>query len=166
MLVTIFMVKLFGKTDSQRPAGPSIGLTVTNGVFLSTCLHYQEWVPQGCYRTHRISGQCSHQLQNRLLFYRLNCVCLSVCLSVYLSDCVAFTLKHILCCVIWMAHLIWRVDLHVSETSVSNRTIPGARSEACPLGMQATPSSIPTSDSSFRGDLAMKKFLCPFSLFR
>ena len=45
---------------------------------------------------------------------------------------------------------------------------PGAvaRSEACPLGMQAAPISIPTSGTFFRGDLVMKKFLRPFSLFR
>ena len=36
---------------------------------------------------------------------------------------------------------------------------PGAvaRSEACPLGMQAAPSSIPTSGTFFRRDLVMKK---------
>ena len=39
-----------------------------------------------------------------------------------------------------------------------------ARSEACPLGMQAAPSSIPTSGTFFGGDLVMKKFLRPFSL--
>ena len=35
---------------------------------------------------------------------------------------------------------------------------PGAvaRSEACPLGMQAAPSSMPTSGTFFRGDLVMK----------
>ena len=33
-----------------------------------------------------------------------------------------------------------------------------ARSEACPLGMQAAPNSIPTSGTFFRGDLVMKKF--------
>ena len=41
-----------------------------------------------------------------------------------------------------------------------------ARSEASPLGMQAAPSSIPTSGTFFRGDLVMKTFLRPFSLFR
>ena len=36
---------------------------------------------------------------------------------------------------------------------------PGAvaRSEDCPLGMQAVPSSIPASDTFFHGDLVMKK---------
>ena len=34
-----------------------------------------------------------------------------------------------------------------------------ARSEACPLGMQAAPSSIPTSGTFFRGYLVMKKIL-------
>ena len=33
-----------------------------------------------------------------------------------------------------------------------------ARLEACLLGMQAVPSSIPTSGTFFRGDLVMKKF--------
>ena len=44
---------------------------------------------------------------------------------------------------------------------------PGAvaRSEASSLGMQAAPSSIPTSGTFFRGDLVMKTFLRPFSLF-
>ena len=41
-----------------------------------------------------------------------------------------------------------------------------ARSEACSLGMQAAPSSISTSGTLFRGDLVMKTFLRPFSLFR
>ena len=47
-------------------------------------------------------------------------------------------------------------------------SLPGAeaRSEACPLSMQMAPSSIPTSGTFFRGDLVMKKFLRPFSLFR
>ena len=45
---------------------------------------------------------------------------------------------------------------------------PGAvaRSEAWPLGMQAIPSSIPTSGIFFREDLVMKQLLRPFSLFR
>ena len=45
---------------------------------------------------------------------------------------------------------------------------PGAvaQSEASSLGMQAAPSLIPTSSTFFRGDLVMKKFLRPFSLFR
>ena len=45
---------------------------------------------------------------------------------------------------------------------------PGAvaRSEACPLGMQMAPSSISTSGTFFRGDLVVKKFLRPYSLFR
>ena len=41
-----------------------------------------------------------------------------------------------------------------------------AWSEASSLGMQAAPSSIPTSGTFFRGDLVMKTFLRPFSLFR
>ena len=45
---------------------------------------------------------------------------------------------------------------------------PGAvaRSEASSLGMQVAPSSIPTSGTFFRGDLVMKTFLRPFSLYR
>ena len=44
---------------------------------------------------------------------------------------------------------------------------PGAvaPSEACSLGMQAAPSSIPTPDTFFRGDLFMKTVQRPFSLF-
>ena len=41
-----------------------------------------------------------------------------------------------------------------------------ARSEASSLGMQAAPSSIPTSGTFFRRDSVMKTFLRPFSLFR
>ena len=41
-----------------------------------------------------------------------------------------------------------------------------ARSEACPLGMQAAPSSIPTSRTFFHGNLVMKTFLRPFSLIQ
>ena len=41
-----------------------------------------------------------------------------------------------------------------------------AHSDACLLGMQAAPSSIPMSVTFCRGDLVMKKFLWPFSLFR
>ena len=50
----------------------------------------------------------------------------------------------------------------------THRYGPGAvaRSEASPLGMQAAPSWIPTSGTFFRGDLVMKTFLRPFSLFR
>ena len=53
-------------------------------------------------------------------------------------------------------------------SAVLINTLPGAvvRSEACPLGMQAAQSSISTSGTIFRGDLVMKKFLRPFSLFR
>ena len=55
-------------------------------------------------------------------------------------------------------------DTHFAENSHKK---PGlvARSEVCPLGMQATPSSIPTSGTFFRGVLVMKTFLQPFSLF-
>ena len=50
-------------------------------------------------------------------------------------------------------------------TSVHSRA-PVARSDACPLGMQAAPNSFPTSGTFFRGDFVMKKILRPFSLFR
>ena len=54
------------------------------------------------------------------------------------------------------------------KTTVYLVSWPGAvaRSEASSLGMQAAPSSIPTSGTFFRGDLFMKIFLRPFSLFR
>ena len=61
----------------------------------------------------------------------------------------------------------------VSNTNLSARLIsfvngPGtvAWSEASSLGMQVAPSSIPTSGTFFHGDLVMKTFLRPFSLFR
>ena len=41
-----------------------------------------------------------------------------------------------------------------------------ARSEACPLGMQVAPSSILKTGTFFCGELVMRKFLRPFSLFR
>ena len=52
--------------------------------------------------------------------------------------------------------------------SCITQVTPGAvaRSEASSLGMQAAPSSIPTSGTFFRGDLVMKTFLRPFSFFR
>ena len=58
----------------------------------------------------------------------------------------------------------------VSMSGISSlylASVPGAiaRSEASSLGMQAAPSSIPTSGTFFRGDLVMKTFL-HFSLFR
>ena len=39
-------------------------------------------------------------------------------------------------------------------------------SEACSFGMQVAPSSNPMSGILFHGDLVMKTFLQPFSLFR
>ena len=57
-----------------------------------------------------------------------------------------------------------------SDTNIGDLLPPQpgavARSEASSLGMQAAPSSIPTSGTFFRGDLVMKTFLRPFSLFR
>ena len=54
------------------------------------------------------------------------------------------------------------------EHCVDLPQMPGevAWSEACPLGMQAAPSSIPTSGTFFRRDLVMKTFLRPVSLYR
>ena len=48
------------------------------------------------------------------------------------------------------------------------RKRPGivAGSEACLLGMQVAPSSIPMSSTFFCWDLVMKTFLLPYSLFR
>ena len=67
-------------------------------------------------------------------------------------------------------HSIWRA---ANERILTNCPMilhwgPGAvaRSEASSLGMQAAPSSIPTSGTFFCGDLVMKTFLRPFSLFR
>ena len=54
---------------------------------------------------------------------------------------------------------------HPLLLTLINRLKHIARSKACPLGMQTTVSSIPTSDTFFHGDLVMKKFLRPFSLF-
>ena len=44
------------------------------------------------------------------------------------------------------------------QESVSDYPGSVARSEACPLGIQAAPSSIPTSGTFFHGDLVMKNF--------
>ena len=41
-----------------------------------------------------------------------------------------------------------------------------APSEACSLGMQAAPISIPNPDTFFRGDFVMQTVQRPFSLFR
>ena len=56
----------------------------------------------------------------------------------------------------------------ILELGKQSSCLPGAvaRSEASPLGMQVAPSSIPMSGTFFRGDLVMKTFLRPFSLFR
>ena len=54
------------------------------------------------------------------------------------------------------------------SSEIKNNTEPGAvaRSEASLFGMQAAPSSIPTSGTFFRGGLVMEIFLRPFSIFR
>ena len=61
-----------------------------------------------------------------------------------------------------------QVDFLMYALSKHKHNRPGAvaRSEASSLGMQAAPSSIQTSGTFFRGDLVMKTFLRPFSLFR
>ena len=73
------------------------------------------------------------------------------------------------------SQLVWfscfRRILSFSQSSnhlslVTRRPGPVARLEASSLGMQAAPSSIPTSGTFFRGELVMKTFLRPFSLFR
>ena len=55
-------------------------------------------------------------------------------------------------------------------TGLPSKDQPGpgmvAQSKACPPGMQAELSSIPTSRTFFPGDLIMKIFQQPFSLFR
>ena len=74
--------------------------------------------------------------------------------------------------------LSWRLGHeHISTAILSlpliqeeQLSVTGARmctkySEACSLGMQAASSSIPTSGTSFRGDLVMETFLLPVSLF-
>ena len=70
----------------------------------------------------------------------------------------------------WLSNF---TDLSFSSDSAivglqSDPLTPGAvaRSEACPLGKQAAPNLIPTSGTFFHGDLVMKQFLWPFSLFR
>ena len=72
--------------------------------------------------------------------------------------------------IVWACIYICTIVFTVSQfhADVYLVYLPGAvaRSEACSLGMQAAPSSIPTSGTFFRGDLVMKTFLRPFSLFR
>ena len=72
----------------------------------------------------------------------------------------------------------WFITLFITNSSEYDRkrwwipkthsSTPGAvaRSEASSLGMQAAQSLIPTSGTFFDGDLVMKTFLRPFSLFR
>ena len=60
------------------------------------------------------------------------------------------------------------LDIILSRQQTTKVRMPGmvAWSKACLLGMQAAPSSIPTSSTFFVGDLVMKTSLQPFSLFR
>ena len=48
---------------------------------------------------------------------------------------------------------------HGNPNMLSFKFVRGTRSEACPLGMQAAPSSISTFGTFFRGDLVMNKIL-------
>ena len=73
-------------------------------------------------------------------------------------------LKSVLSGRIW--DLIVSVPDHCLSFYLTEQPGAVARSEASSLGMQAAPSSIPTSGTFFRGDLVMKTFLRPFSLFR
>ena len=73
--------------------------------------------------------------------------------------------RYFLSLFLWVVYpLGWPTDWRI----FTKNNIPGAvaRSEARSLGMQAAPSSIPTSGTFFRGDLVMKTFLRLFSLFR
>ena len=73
---------------------------------------------------------------------------------------------------IWLLYYASHSEKKSSElfdtTRNSYTILPGVvvRSETCSLGLQAAPSSIPTSGTFFHGDLVMKTFLRPFSLFR
>ena len=64
-------------------------------------------------------------------------------------------------------HTFFYGKLSLEEIVIRHPPLPGAvtRSEACPLGMEAAPSLIPMSSTFFHGDLVMKQFLRPFSLF-
>ena len=80
---------------------------------------------------------------------------------IYIPDSHTITIA----CIYIFLHTVCKMCIQYLYYSVFG---PGAvaRSEACSLGMQAAPSSIPTSGTFFRGDLVMKTFLRPFSLFR
>ena len=76
-------------------------------------------------------------------------------------------------CVVYMMPLVTDSNQCLSPLAALTKDevyacSPGAvaRSEASSLVMQAAPSSIPTSGTFFHGDLVMKTFLRPFSLFR
>ena len=56
-----------------------------------------------------------------------------------------------------------RSEPEKNRFSVALRPGMVAQWEACPLGMQVAPSSIPTSSKFFRGDIVMKKLLQPIS---
>ena len=62
--------------------------------------------------------------------------------------------------------VLYFVKIIFTSNSLALLELAVVRSEAYPLGKQAAPSSIPTSGTFFRGDLVMKTFLRPFSLFR
>ena len=65
----------------------------------------------------------------------------------------------------WPWHLLSRHNIPSDKLFLSSFATAVAQSEVCSLGMQAAPSSIPMSGTFFRGNLVMKTFLRPFSLF-
>ena len=66
---------------------------------------------------------------------------------------------------VWLKRWPQKRQNKMTFISWSSRPGAAARLEVSLLGMQAAPSSIPTSGTFFRGDLVMKTFLRPFSLF-
>ena len=79
------------------------------------------------------------------------------------------SLCHLECmCSFFVGCLRGDLEFDCISSCIHSWSSPGAIawSEASSLGMQAGPSSIPTSGTFFRGDLVMKTFLRPFSLFR
>ena len=94
--------------------------------------------------------------------YRL-CECVCVCVCVYSGLTSLSTIFRSYHDGVWLRQGAQCSLLKCCLTEVPDAL---AHSEASLLGMQAAPSSIPTSSTFFRGDLVMKTFLRPFSLFR
>ena len=80
------------------------------------------------------------------------------------SICLIKRLVHVASCLGFIIDIISFIMIEPGHTKAYK---PGAvaRSEASWLGMQAAPSSVPTSGTFFHGDLVMKT-LRPFSFFR